>query len=593
MAEELDILIKNANIVDGTGGSAYNGALSVKGELISALGKVEGEIKADAKTIIDAEGLVVCPGFIDVHNHGDLSILYYPEAPGFVRQGITTFIGGQCGDSPGPFGDMIGLPWVLTDLWTDIAPRMYYKDCLLPRDEVNARHKELYGWEIDWHTLGEFFKRVEKGGISANYVPLVGHGDIRSLVMGADFKREATEQEVQEMGEHVERAMQDGCRGISVGRDYDPGIWAGFEELFACAKVAAGYGGVYASHSLRTGHRKARRPGEFPPVKTEGVLEAIDIGRKAGIPVQVSHLGSLYDVTPGDNDLMKEAAVRATLKLVDDAREEEIDVNFDLIPHHSTGGIYTSPWLAGTLAPWLKISGSLEQFAEALKMKDFREEIKEAIWAGKWYRLNPNITPNWAGMREIVESEAEDCVGKTVAEVAEERGVEPLDALMEILSEDPSTKAVRDRGDDWVKLRFMQHPEGMVGIDTFAVDDKWESRHPPWYLPNENSYGGFPRYLRRAYRETGALSLEEAIRKVTSLPAQKFSLQGRGTLKKGGYADIVVLDPRKVTDKGDQLNPRRYPEGIEHVIVNGILVVKDAQHTGVRPGKVLRREQTE
>jgi N-acyl-D-aspartate/D-glutamate deacylase len=153
---------------------------------------------------------------------------------------------------------------------------------------------------------------------------------------------------------------------------------------------------------------------------------------------------------------------------------------------------------------------------------------------------------------------------------------------------DPETKAVRCGGNDWMKLMFYQHPEMMIGIDTFAVDDKRISRHPPWTLPNENSYGGFPRYIRRAYRETGTLSLEEAIRKVTSLPAKKFKITGRGILEAEAYADIVIMDPKTVTDIGDQLNPRRYPKGIEHVIINGTLVVKNSKHTRAKPGKILR-----
>ena len=590
MSEECDILIKNASIVDGTGSPAYRGAVAVTGERVSVIGKVEGDLRVDAEKIIDAGGLTVAPGFIDVHNHGDLSILYYPEAPGFVRQGITTFVGGQCGDSPGPFGDYIGLPWVLGDLYVDVAPKMLEREWLVPRDLLNPRHREVYGWEIDWETLGEFFKKVEAAGIGPNYTPLVGHGDVRSLVMGPDYKRKATEEEVEEMTGHVRRAMEDGCRGLSVGRDYDPGIWAGFDELLACARAAAEYGGVYASHSLRTGHRKARRPGEFPPIKTEGVLEAIDVGRRAGMPVQISHLGSLYDVTPGGSDIMTEAAVRATLKIVDDAREEGIDVNFDLIPNHLSGGISTSPWLASYLTPWLRVAGSLEQLAQALRMPDLREEIKEAIWAGKHYGLNPNINPRWAGQRTIVECRDERFLEKTVAQAAEILGMEPLEALMEILTIDPGTKAVRKGGDDWAKLMFYRHPEMMIGVDTFAVDDTRVSRHPPWSLPNENSFGGFPRYLRRAVRETGTLSLEEAVRKVTSSPARKFKLTDRGVLRAGAYADIVVFDPEKVTDRGDQLEPRRYPAGIEYVLVNGALVVERGEQTGARPGKILYRE---
>jgi len=224
-------------------------------------------------------------------------------------------------------------------------------------------------------------------------------------------------------------------------------------------------------------------------------------------------------------------------------------------------------------------------------MDEFREEINENIWAGKHYGLNPNINENWAKQRTIVGCGDERFVDKTLAEIAEELDVDPLDALFEVIMADPETKAVRKEGDDWVKLMFFKHPEMMIGVDTFAVDDKRESRHPPWSLPNENSYGGFPRYIRRAYRETGTLSLEEAIRKVTSLPARKFKLMGRGVLEAGAFADIVVFNPETVTDKGDQLTPRRYPEGVEHVMVNGTIVVENSEHTGTRPGKVLRREE--
>ncbi len=590
MSDELDILVKNASIVDGTGSPAFKGAVAVKGERIAAVGKVEGDLNADAEKVIDAKGLTVTPGFIDVHNHGDLSIIYYPEAESFVRQGITTFVGGQCGDSPGPFGDYIGLPWVLSDLYVDLAPTMYNREWLILRDLLNPRHKELYGWEIDWQTLGEFFQRLEAKGISPNYAPLVGHGDIRSLVMGPDFKREATRREITQMRRHVEQAMEDGCIGISVGRDYDPGIWAGFDEILACAKVAAKYGGVYASHSLRTGHRKSRRPGEWPPIKTEGVLEAIEVGRRAKMPVQISHLGVLYDVRPGGSDMMTEAAVKATLKIVDDAREEGIDVNFDEIPNHLAGGIGTTPWPVSYLTPWMRVVGTLEQLVSALRMREFRDEIKEAVWAGKHYGLNPNINENWAKQRTIVVCKEDRFVDKTLAQIAEDLGVDQLDALFEVITADPDTKAVRKGGDDWVKLMFFQHPEVMIGVDTFAVDDKRVSRHPPWGLPNENSYGGFPRYFRRAYRETGTLSLEEAVRKVTSLPAKKFKLSDRGMLKAGAYADLVVMNPQTVTDKGDQLNPRQFPEGIEYVVVNGKVVVERSKHTGELPGKILYRE---
>lgn len=590
MSDDFDILIKNATIVDGTGEPSFKGVVAVKGDRIEAVGRLEGDLENRAENIIDANGLVTCPGFIDVHNHGDLSILHYPEAPGFLRQGITTFIGGNCGTSPGPYGDLIDQSYFLYDIYQELSPDMYYPERLLPRDQINSLHGEQFGWEIDWGTMAEFFQRVEAKGLSPNYVPIVGHGDIRYIAMGHDFKRNATEDEISEMLDLVRQAMEDGCRGISVGRDYDPGIYAGFDEVLSCAKVAAEYGGVYTSHSLRTGHRKSRRPGEFPTAKIGGILEAIDVGRKAKIPVQISHLSPLYDVWPGGSEIMTEASIRATLKAIDEAREEGVDVNFDLIPHHLTGGIYTSAWLVGLLNPWLRLSGGRGQFAKALRMKQFREEIKEKIWAGKWYGLNPNINPLWATGHTVVCCEDEKYLDKTIAEIANEIGLDPLDALFEVVMIDPDAKAVRKGDDDWAKLMFYRHPEMMIGIDTFALDEKWETKHPPWFLPNENSFGGFPRYFRRAYRETGTLSIEEVVRKVTSLPARKFKLTGRGVLEAGAYADIVVMNPETVTDKGDQLTPRRYPEGIEHVIVNGTIVVENSGHTGARPGTVLRIE---
>ena len=242
------------------------------------------------------------------------------------------------------------------------------------------------------------------------------------------------------------------------------------------------------------------------------------------------------------------------------------------------------------LTPWLRVAGSLGQLVEALRMEEFRDEITEAIWSGMHYGLNPNINEGWAKQRTIVECRDESFLDKTLAEIAEELDIDELDALFEVILTDPETKAIRKGGNEWVKFLFYQHPQAMIGIDTFAMDDKRISRHPPWGLPSENSYGGFPRYLRQAYRESGTLSLEEAIRKVTSLPARKFNLRGRGVLKEGAYADIVVFNPETVTDKGDQLNPRQYPEGIEHVVVNGVHVVKGSSHTGAKPGKILYRE---
>ena len=585
---EHDVHIKNGLIVDGSGAEPFKGELSIKNGIITAISK--GPIEGDAVRVIDAGGQAVSPGFIDVHNHGDLSILYYPKADGFVRQGITTFVGGQCGDSMGPFGDYIGLPWIHGDLYADISPRMYVKDWLQPRDLFNERHMEIFGWEIDWRNLSEFHKKVESIGLSPNMVPMVGHGDIRSLVMGSDFERAATPDEITKMADETEKAMLEGARGITVGRDYDPGIWATWDELIACAKAAAKHDGIYASHSLRTGHRKPRRPGEQPPVKLNGVLEALNIGREAGMPVQVSHLGVLYDVVPNDNRVLMKTAITETLKLIDDANADGVEADFDTIPHHLAGGIGTSPWLVHSLRPWLAIAGSPEQLAKALHMPDFRKEIKESIWAGKHYGLNPNINAKWAAGRVIVECSENAFLEKTVTEVANELDIDELEALFNILQTDPYTKVVRRGDDDWVKLEFYKHPHAMIGVDTFAVNEKRQSKTNPPSYPCQNSYGGFPCYLRRTVHETKIMTIQEAVHKITGSPARKFKLTGRGLLKNGFHADITIWDPERITDKGNQIEPRQYPEGVNYVLVNGSLVVDGNAHTGSLPGKVLYRE---
>lgn len=588
---KFDILFKEAQIYDGTGAPPFKGSVGVKGERINMISEPTQGSQDDARTVIEARGLALVPGFIDVHNHADLSILYYPKAESFARQGITSFVGGHCGDSPGPYGDYIGEPWFYREIYEDARPRMDRQDWLIPREMLNAKHREVFGWEIDWKTMGEFLKKVGQQGLSLNYVPLVGHGTIRSYVMETDFKRYATKKEIKEMRELTEQAMLEGCRGLSVGRTYEPGSWASFDEVLACAKVAAKYGGIYNSHCLRSAPRGDKKPGELPPNPLHGVEEVISIAKKAEISVQISHLGNSFVVQPPDNDIMTEAAVRATLHIVDNAVNDGLNVNFDVIPHHQTGGIFTTPYLIGVLSQWLRIAGTPGQMAKALLMEDLRDEIKARIDSGKIMNLNPMQTPDWAQTRIIRECKDTRFLNRSIAKIAEELKLDPLDTLFKIIMADPWTRTETTRTkDDRAKLEYFRHPRMMIGVDTFAVDDKNESRHPPWLLPNENAFGGMARYLRRAARETKILTLQEAIRKITSLPATKFRMSNRGILKVGAYADIVVMNPETISDQGSQIEPRIYAKGIEYVTVNGSLVVRKGEHTGALPGKVLYRE---
>jgi len=584
---DYDILIKNGLIVDGSGSSAFKGSVAIKDERISEI----GEIKGSAEKEIDAKGLIVTPGWIDVHNHGDMTIYYYPKADGYVRQGITTFVGGNCGSSPGPYGDLISVGMGVGEIITNIGPDMYYPNSTFPRDVVNAEHKKIFGWEIDWRTLGEFFTKLEKKGLSPNYAPLLGHHAIRIMAMGTNNKRKATPQEVQVMKQHVEQAMIDGCKGMSAGRDYEPSYYADLDELVELNKVVAKYGGIYTVHCLRTGLRKARRPGEFPPNKVGGLLESIDVARKAKVSLQISHLGALHDISPMNDRELMEAAGKATLKIVDDAIMEGIDVGYDLIPGIRGYGTSQNIWLVSTLTPWLKVCGSKAQLGQSLKMKEYREEIKATCWSGKYYGINPNINPNWSGGINLLEHQDSAYKGKTIAVIAQEKKIDPFDALFDAIVADPEAKiggaGVRESP---TKSMFYKHPKSMIGIDTLALDTSWMGKGPPWALPSENSFNGWAQYWQSAVREQKILTLEEAVYKATSLPATKFKLRDRGLLKKGYYADVVAFNLDTIKNKATPLNPAVYPEGIENVVINGQLVVQDEQHTGALSGKVIRRD---
>ena len=247
------------------------------------------------------------------------------------------------------------------------------------------------------------------------------------------------------------------------------------------------------------------------------------------------------------------------------------------------------------LTPWLRLLGSREALAKWLRVEDFRRDVKEALAAGKWFirvHINPNTNPRWAENILIVKHKNEDYNGRTLAEVAELRGKDPLDTLFDLIAEDPDARgATRDYriSEEYVKL-FFKHPASMVGVDVAVFDDKYQMRSPPYQMPGINNYAAYPSFISRYVREQRLLTLEEAIRKCTSLPAEVYGIRHRGILRESYYADIVLFNLERLKVAGDLLEPRRYPEGIEYVIVNGEIVVEKGKHRGVRPGRILKRE---
>ena len=593
MVAEYDVLIKNAAIVDGTGRRSYKGSIGVKKDKIVAV----GDAKGDAVREIDASGLTATPGFVDSHSHSDWNLLFYPNCESDVHMGVTTFVGGQCGGSLAPIGEVTSLPGIAEeDYGFELEPYMFFpKKMFFPKDDVDALLKEKFGWTITWKTMAEFFKAVEGKGFSINYAPLVGHGSCRLAVLGNDYERVSTPKEIEAVGALVRQAMDEGCLGMSAGIDYDPDCFASREEINAHVAILRDYpGSVYSPHWRRTGRRRGITVG-VPWDRMQGITDELETAKKTGVPLVLAHLYGGWDATPVPPPAsVQEAIGKATLDVVDRYVADGVDAHFDVIPYwwFSTG------YLCGHFAPYLRLLGSREAFAKALRMADFRQEIKEALEKGKFYiqpPSNPNMNPkNWAKEITIIEHKNPAHVNKTLAQVASEKGKDPMEALFDLIVEDPdSIGSIGDYrfSEEYIKL-FYKHPRGMVGVDSVMVDDARVAKLPPWSLPAPNTYSAYPSFLNRYVKEQKLFTIEEAITKCTSIPASSHYLKGRGTLEVGSYADILLINWPNLRMMSTPKEPRKYPRGFEYIFVNGKAVIEKEKHTGAKPGMVLRRKKT-
>ena len=576
-----DFIIKNAQVVDGTGADRAAKDIGIKGDIIAAVGDLS---QAEAARVIDAGGQVAAPGFIDMHDHFDQTVLLYPAAQSAVAQGITTAVTGQCGFSHAPLNRHYLACFWEWDWWDRVQPRKYYQEVVGDLDKVRAAAKEVQGLDIDWTTFGEWLRRVEEARPGVNLVPLVGHGTVRAAVMGLDYRRTASPDEVAAMKRHVEQAMDEGAYGISNGMDYAPNAFCSKEESYEVIGAAVKKGGFFSSHWRRTGLRE----GFGNPGLIEGLKEAIDIARKTGARLEIAHLAPGWLMAPSPTPRLSQMAAEETLAVLDEALKSGVDLSFDVIPNHLTGGVTHAKYIAAALAPWLKEAGSMEQLARNLAAPDLRSEIKQYIGSGKWYALNPILQPGWAATIVVGNTSVDEFRGKSVLEIARITGRHPLDALMDVIQRDPyATRTEPKEGSDEVKRIFYKHPRAMVGIDTFLADETSGSRIPPYYLPNPNTFGGMARFIK--LYALGLLGLEEGIRRLTGLPAERLGLKDRGIIAEGKKADLVVFRPEAVLDKTTSEEPRQYPEGFTWVFVNGKPAMEDGKLTLARAGSVLRR----
>ena len=522
-----DVVIRNGKIVDGAGNPWYWGDVAVSGGMITSV----GEVRESASTVIDAEGMCVCPGFIDMHSHPDLTLFYKDVEDYKLRQGVTTEVGGNCGFTAAPLSEATG----------DDLQR--YTAFITPPTGVT--------WE--WRTFGEYLDVVEASRPATNLAPLVGQGTVRIAVMGFE-ERVPTSEELRQMQELVREAMEAGSFGISTGLIYVPGAYSSTEEIASLARVASQFGGFYATHIRNEGDNLL-----------ESIEETLTIGREANLPVQISH----HKATGSRNH----GKVAQSLELIGEARSQGMDVTVDQYPYAAA-----STTLQAILPPWAQ-EGGVDRIVERLQDAETRRVIESQM-------LNENGEIRTGGvLADILITSAKSetnrrFAGNTIGEISDMKNSSPVDTALNLLVEDRCAVGMVIFSMDEEDVRtVMASPHTMIGSDgLFQLGN-----------PHPRIYGTYPRVLGRYVREEGVITLEEAVRKMTSFPAQRLGLHNKGTLRPGADADIVVFDPDTVVDRGTFRDPNQYPVGIEHVLVNGRVSVSEGRFTGETAGRVVRK----
>ena len=503
-AQQADILIKNGKLIDGTGNSWYYADVAIKNGKIVQIGKLQNYT---ATKTIDATGLIVSPGFIDVHTHLEDDEKRNPLATNFILDGVTTCITGNCGSS-----------------------------------NVNMQ---------------QYFSFIDSLKLSINVAALIGHNDVRKAVMGR-VMRDPNETEMQQMEALVLQAMKDGAVGLSTGLIYIPGTYSKTEEIVRLAKVAAAYNGVYASHMRDEGDSVV-----------QAIEEALYIGKTANLPVEISHFKLSGQQNWGRS--------KETIPMIIKAREEGLDVTIDQYPYTAS-----STSLSTLLPDWALADGQ-DSINKRLSNPLLRKQIKTQMLA----RLKKRNLKHWGYAVIAYFRHDTSYNGKSVEEInllkgRKHKAQEEAETIMDMMTQGGASAVFHGMSEDDVK-NIMRYPFNMFASDASIRVFNSGNPHP-------RGYGTNARVLAKYVREEKVLSLEEAIRRMTSLPAQKYQLKDRGLLREGFAADVLLFDEKEVTDMSTFVQPHQYSKGFKYVLVNGIVTVENGEHTGVRAGKSLRKQ---
>ena len=527
-----DLVIRNGHIIDGTGSPWYAADLAIRGGRIAAIGKLDG---APAKRTLDAHGMVVAPGFVDMLGQSELTILVDPHLPSKIYQGITTEITGEGGS---------------------IAP---LNDTIIRADHVSYAH---YRVSPDWHTFGQYFARLRKQGMGINLASYVGATQVRRMMLG-DEDRAPSPAELERMKELVRQAMREGAIGLSTSLQYAPAPYAKTEELIALAAEAAKLGGIYASHIRDEG---------------DGIDAALDeafrIGREAHIPVEIWHLKAAGKSNWGR---MPEIVNR-----IEAARAQGIDVAADTYAYPAAFNSFSA-----IIPPWAHDGGD-KKLIERLKDPAVRARIRKEMetpggnWNNEWLQVTG---PEGFLLCAVQNRKLIPLQGRTIAEIAKIWNKDPIDTVFDLLVEDEAFTQIA--------MFIMSEPDVALALKQpwVSICNDSQGAAPTGILgeehPHPRAYGTFPRILKKYVREEHLLTLEDAIRKFTALPAERMRLADRGVLKAGMWADVVVFDPATVRDVATFENPNQLSEGMRFVLVNGVPVIDEGKMTNALPGMVV------